>query len=171
MPSPLRLNEIPHDVHIFDDSGCKYYAASYSSEHAEDASNSTMALLDFKNPGDLIDWRIVNDGVMGGLSQGEIIMTEDHTAVFQGNLSLSNNGGFSSTRRSPRLYNLANHKGIVVHLKGDGKQYQLPLLTDDGFDGISYRHHFSTKRDEWITIFAAFGDFVPVFRVRVVKDV
>ena len=60
-----------------------------ASEHAEDALNSTMALLDFKNPGDLIDWRIVNDGVMGGLSQGEIIMTEDHTAVFQGNLSLS----------------------------------------------------------------------------------
>jgi len=142
-----------------------------ASEHAEDASNSTMALLDFKNPGDLIDWRIVNDGVMGGLSQGEIHMTEDHTAVFQGNLSLSNNGGFSSARTFPRLYNLANHKGIVVHLKGDGKQYQLRLRTDDGFDGISYRHNISTKRDEWITIFATFGNFVPVFRGRVMKDV
>lgn len=108
---------------------------------------------------------------MGGLSQGEIIMTEDHTAVFQGNLSLSNNGGFSSTRTSPRLYNLANHKGIVVHLKGDGRQYQLRLRADEGFDGISYRHHFSTKRDEWITIFATFEDFVPVFRGRVMKDV
>ena len=75
-----------------------------ASEHAEDTSNSTIALLDFKNPGDLIDWRIVNDGLMGGLSQGEIIMTEHHTAVFQGNLSLSNNGGFSSARTSTRLY-------------------------------------------------------------------
>ena len=142
-----------------------------ASEHAVDASNSTMALFDFKNPADLRDWRIVNDDVMGGLSQGEIIMTDDHTAVFQGNISLSNNGGFSSARTSPRLHNLANLKGIVVHLKGDGRQYQLRLRTDDAFDGISYRHHFSTKRDEWITIFAAFEDFVPVFRGRVMKDV
>lgn len=141
-----------------------------ASQHAEDASNNTMALFDFKNPNDLIDWRIINDGVMGGLSQGEITMTGDHTAVFQGNLSLSNNGGFSSTRTAPRLYNLLNYKGIVVHLKGDGKQYQLRLRTDDGFDGISYRYNFSTKRDEWITIFAAFRDFVPVFRGRVMKD-
>ena len=43
-----------------------------------------MDLFDFEKQGDLQEWRVVNDGVMGGLSRGEIIWTESSTAVFQG---------------------------------------------------------------------------------------
>ena len=47
---------------------------------------------------DRLEWRIVNDGVMGGLSKGNISFTDGGTMVFKGNLSLENNGGFSSVR-------------------------------------------------------------------------
>lgn len=144
---------------------------SLASEHSEYTTKSEMILFNFESPGDLNEWRIVNDGVMGGLSQSSITLTEDKTAVFQGTVSLENNGGFSSTRTSPRLYNLTNNKGIAVHFRGDGKGYQLRLRTDDRFDGISYRYHFNTKSNEWKTIRVAFEDFVPVFRGRVLKDV
>ena len=42
----------------------------------------------------LTDWHIDNDGVMGGLSHGYYTI-EDHKMVFNGTISLDNNGGFS----------------------------------------------------------------------------
>ena len=33
-------------------------------------------------------WRIVNDGVMGGLSSSNVIVNEDNKIVFKGNVSL-----------------------------------------------------------------------------------
>jgi hypothetical protein len=43
-------------------------------------------------------WRAINDGVMGGVSLGEIVAI-DNGLRFQGTLSLENNGGFASVRR------------------------------------------------------------------------
>ena len=148
-----------------------FMQSSLASEHSDITAKSEMILYNFENPDDLDEWRIVNDGVMGGLSQSIITLTENKTAVFQGTVSLENNGGFSSTRTSPRLYNLTDNMGIAVHFRGDGKSYQLRLRTDDRFDGVSYRYHFKTKSNEWTTISVAFEEFVPVFRGRVLKDV
>ena len=39
-------------------------------------------------------WRIVNDGVMGGLSSSKAIVKDDKI-IFNGNVSLENNGGFA----------------------------------------------------------------------------
>ena len=50
-------------------------------------NETAMVLFDFHKQDDVEDWRVVNDGVMGGLSRGEIIMTGSGTAVFQGILS------------------------------------------------------------------------------------
>ena len=40
-------------------------------------------------------WTIVNDGVMGGLSRSRILVSDERTVVFEGRLSLENNGGFA----------------------------------------------------------------------------
>ena len=40
------------------------------------------------------DWKVINDGVMGGLSKGNLEFTERNTMKFSGSLSLKNNGGF-----------------------------------------------------------------------------
>ena len=45
------------------------------------------------------NWGIVNDGVMGGISQSNIYLNEENNIIFAGNVSLENNGGFASIRR------------------------------------------------------------------------
>ena len=56
-------------------------------------------------------------------------------------------------------------------LRETGKKYQFRLRTDNRFDGISYRFHFETEVDKWITVRVPFADCVPVFRGRILKDV
>lgn len=127
-------------------------------------------VLDFSRAEDRESWYIVNDGVMGGISRSEIIFTEGGTAIFQGTVSLENNGGFASTRTAPRPYKLAAYSGLILQIRGDGKDYQLRLRTDDRFDGISYRYRFKTQSGETQSIKALFTDFEPVFRGRIVND-
>ena len=127
-------------------------------------------LIEFSNADEIENWRVINDGVMGGISQSEIVFNDKSTAIFQGTVSLENNGGFASTRTIPRSYNLDGYKGLLLRVKGDGKQYQLRLRTDERFDGISYRKHFVTEADVWMTIRMPFAEFVPVFRGRILKD-
>jgi NADH dehydrogenase [ubiquinone] 1 alpha subcomplex assembly factor 1 len=142
-----------------------------ATEGSENTIQNEIVLFNFQKSGELNDWLIVNDGVMGGLSQSEIVLSDNNTAVFQGTVSLENNGGFSSTRTSPRSYNLAGFDGISVRLKGDGKKYQFRLRTNDRFDGIAYRYHFKTDINKWIIIRVPFNECVPVFRGRVLDDV
>ena len=80
-------------------------------------------------------------------------------------------GGFTSTRTAPRSYGLDGYDGILLRVKGDGKNYQFRLRTDDRFDGTSYRYEFATEVNTWMTIAIPFQEFVPVFRGRILKDV
>lgn len=138
---------------------------------ATESSKSEIILFDFQQSDEVKKWLVVNDGVMGGLSQSEIILTGNNTAVFQGTVSLENNGGFTSTRTIPQLYNLAGYDGIILRLRGDGKKYQFRLRMDDRFDGISYRYHFKTNTDKWIIIRIPFSECDPVFRGRLLDGV
>jgi monofunctional biosynthetic peptidoglycan transglycosylase len=128
-------------------------------------------IFDFRNADEIEYWRIVNDGVMGGLSKSEIIYSDSNTAIFKGIVSLENNGGFASTRTIPRSYGLDNHNGILLRVKGDGKKYQFRLRTNDRFDGVSYRYQFATELNTWMIIDVPFHECVPVFRGRILKDV
>lgn len=130
-----------------------------------------LMVIDFKDVNEKGNWLIINDGVMGGLSNSEIVFKNSGTAVFKGTVSLENNGGFASTRSKTRLFNLSGYTGLYLLIKGDGKKYQLRLRTDERFDGISYRYVFSTEPETWITIRAPFSDFTPVFRGRILEDV
>ncbi len=55
-------------------------------------------LFDFGTLENMDDWLIVNDVVMGGLSKSRFILSDSNTAIFSGNVSLENKGGFASTR-------------------------------------------------------------------------
>ena len=46
----------------------------------------------------------MNDGVMGGVSDGRFRVTERQTLEFYGTLSLENNGGFASVSSCPRSF-------------------------------------------------------------------
>lgn len=142
---------------------------------AKDATGSMATkakiMYNFDSSKEIQRWRIVNDGVMGGLSKSQILLGDKNTAIFSGTVSLENNGGFASTRTIPRSYSLDGYEGILLRVKGDGKNYQFRLRTDDRFDGISYRHEFTTDDGNWVTIAIPFEEFAPTFRGRILDGV
>ena len=60
-------------------------------------SQSVDLLNPEKNIG-LDNWNIVNDDVMGGISTSYLSVSDGKSLIFNGNLSLENNGGFASSR-------------------------------------------------------------------------
>ena len=106
-------------------------------------------------------WQVVNDGVMGGLSQGNLRFSEEGTMVFSGNLSLENNGGFSTVRSGKVDFNLSNDLGLLIRVKGDGRTYEARVDSDARFRGmlVSFAGKFETKKDQWVTIKVPFSSF------------
>ena len=82
-------------------------ALSFAAENSENIVKNEIILFDFQQSDEVNNWLVVNDGVMGGLSQSEIVLTDSNTAVFRGTVSLENNGRFASTRTTPQSYKLA----------------------------------------------------------------
>ena len=120
-------------------------------------------VINFDKSDDSNDWLIINDGVMGGISESSFQFTKTGKGVFSGNVSLENNGGFASARLSPSQFDLSNSDGIRFRVKGDGKKYKITLKNDDKFNGFAYRVEFNTKKDEWLTLNAPFESFIPMF--------
>jgi len=103
-------------------------------------------------------WRIVNDGVMGGLSSSKTVIKDDKI-IFSGNVSLENNGGFASLRSPVKDYNFENFSGIEIKIKGDGKRYSISMKETTYFNGYFYTSSFETKKDEWIVAQIPFNQF------------
>jgi len=108
-------------------------------------------------------WRSVNDGVMGGRSAGGMVQS-DAGLKFTGRLSLENNGGFSSVRRSIKQ-DVSTATGVRVQVRGDGRDYQFRIRQNTGFDGVAWSAVFPST-SEWQQIDIAFDQFSPVFRGR-----
>ena len=58
----------------------------------------TATIFDFNKKADITNWTIVDDVVMGGRSSGNFYLNKEGNGVFEGRVSLENNGGFSSLR-------------------------------------------------------------------------
>ena len=112
-------------------------------------------------------WIIVNDGVMGGLSKGEMDMNEEGNGVFRGRVSLENNGGFSLARLSLDSVGVQGYDKVVLNVKGDGKRYQF-RLKNDKHQMHSYVKFFQTT-GEWEKIEIYFSDLTPTFRGRILN--
>ena len=83
--------------------------------------------MDFTNSNTIRDCWIVNDGVMGGVSQSSL--RQDVNGIFfEGQVSLENNGGFASMRSSAKFPQ--ETQLIELLAKGDGKRYKLVLRTE-----------------------------------------
>jgi monofunctional biosynthetic peptidoglycan transglycosylase len=136
----------------------------------EELNSSQKLLVDFNSEDERRNWRIINDGVMGGLSRSELSVKSESIAVFRGTISLENRGGFASVRTYPNDYNLSGFDGLAVRVKGDGKRYQLRVRMDNEFDGITYKAGFQTTPDQWMTVHMGFAEFAPSFHGRLVTD-
>lgn len=124
----------------------------------------TKDIFDFKKAQNLTAWRIVNDGVMGGVSTSELYRTDEKTGVFKGNVSLENYGGFAMIQCATALKNVKSHSKILLTIKGDGKNYQFRIKNDKG-NYYSYVQNFKTSGKEE-TIVLELSNFEPAFRGR-----
>ncbi len=130
-------------------------------------------IFDFTNPSAELRnvWGAVDDVVMGGVSASNMQLLEN-TAVFAGNVSTANSGGFASvrTKNFEPPFNLSGYEGVELRVKGDGQRYKLFLRTDQKWDGVGYSYSFDTVDNTWITVRVPFKDLVPVFRAKVLQD-
>jgi NADH dehydrogenase [ubiquinone] 1 alpha subcomplex assembly factor 1 len=111
-----------------------------------------VPLFAFASPDAAAAWQAVNDGVMGGVSDGRFRITERQTLEFYGTLSLENNGGFASVRSRPRTLGLQTGDTLVARVRGDGREYQLNLYASGRMMAFSYRAPVKTRAGEWIEV-------------------
>lgn len=86
---------------------------------------NTLIIFDFNTQSSISNWVIVDDLVMGGRSKGSFKLNDDGYGVFEGNISLEKNGGFSSLRYQFNKMDISKYKKIKFRVKGDGKKYNL----------------------------------------------
>ena len=127
-------------------------------------------LFDFTDPSAANAWHAIDDRVMGGISRSTLRHDPAGHAVFEGTVSLEQNGGFASVRSSPGERGLSGAGTCLIELRGDNKEFKLSLLTDDGFDSLNYQASFTPKGTDWQTLHLPLADFRASFRGREVTD-
>ena len=127
------------------------------------ASNS-IVLFDFNKSSNINSWFIVDDVVMGGRSAGNLELSNDGNGVFEGTVSLENNGGFSSVRHRFNSIDVTKVNTVAIKLKGDGSNYQFRIKNNSS-DYYSYIFEFKTSNN-WETIYIPLNEMYPSFRGR-----
>lgn len=135
------------------------------------AGGEMEPLFDFSAPGAAERWQAVNDGVMGGVSEGRFRMTAEGTLVFSGTLSLENNGGFASVRTKPTDFRLRGGDSLVVRVKGDGREYMLNAYPKNARMAFSWRAPLPTIDGEWTEVVIPLDSLVPTSFGREVKGI
>ena len=123
-----------------------------------------QVIFDFNKKSDLQDWIIVDDVVMGGRSFSTFKLSEDGFGIFEGNISIENNGGFSSLRYRFLKKTIKPYTQVKIRLRGDGKKYQFRIKANSA-DYFSYIAPFMTS-GEWQEIVIPLEDMYPSFRGR-----
>ncbi len=132
-----------------------------------------QVIFDFTKPHpDLANvWGSLDDVVMGGVSSSNFILLEK-SALFTGEVSTANAGGFVSvrTRNFEPALDLSAFTSISLQVKGDGQRYKFFLRDSTGWDSIAYGFSFDTVPEAWLTVTIPFSQFMPVFRARSVPS-
>jgi NADH dehydrogenase [ubiquinone] 1 alpha subcomplex assembly factor 1 len=123
-------------------------------------------LFDFTNPAAATAWHPIDDRVMGGLSRSALCFDPAGHAVFTGEVSLAQNGGFASVRSTPGNRGLPGATACLIDVRGDNKHFKLSLLTDDGFDSVNYQANFTPSGTDWQTFHLPITAFRASFRGR-----
>jgi len=107
-------------------------------------------------------WEYVADGVMGGVSAGQMTqeMVHGRMAVrLQGDVSLDNNGGFVQIATDLPDFDASGWDGITLDVCGNGEPYDIRLRTDQlTRPWQSFRAEF-TATAAWQSLRFPFADF------------
>lgn len=144
-------------------------------------ADQQILLIDDRSQNDLRalsgdQWQLVTDGVMGGISDGQLLTDEidDQPCVqLRGDVSLENNGGFIQATinlSAPLKKNLSGYSGLVIDVYGNDEDYNVHLRTTDlRLPWQSYRNTFHAKPG-WKTLYLPFSEFIP-YRVEMPLDI
>lgn len=122
----------------------------------------SMTLFEFSAESNIDNWQILDDVVMGGRSDGHFKINKDGHGEYTGNVSLENNGGFSSLRYYFETVDSSDYTKFKIRIKGDGKSYQFRVKSNR-YDRYSYIFKFETT-ENWQTIEIPFEDMYASFR-------
>ena len=102
-------------------------------------------------------WVAVNDGVMGGVSSGSMVV-KSGVATFAGRVRTENNGGFASVQSNTGVVGVsAQQSGFVARVRGDGRAYQFTVDTADGW----FWARIDPPKRSWTTIHIPFATLTP----------
>jgi hypothetical protein len=120
--------------------------------------------IDFTNTQTTAQMWVVNDGVMGGVSESRF-RHDAEGVMIEGRVSLENNGGFASVR-SAAAFGVGT-VALELKMKGDGKRYKFILRTDVSPRTPMYQADF-VAAEGWHTYQFVPSDFRASFRGRAV---
>ena len=135
-------------------------------------ADERLLIIDDRGSGDYatgqgVDWRLVTDNVMGGVSAGQLNAGEIDARPclrLRGNVSTENNGGFIQAAldlTTEQLRDASAYDGIVIDVHGNGESYNLHLRQDGlWLPWQAFRASFPTS-PEWRTRYLPFADFRP----------
>ncbi len=133
-----------------------------------ETSTAGIEMIDFTQASEHQKWSAINDNVMGGISTGGLIY-DGKQSLFKGDLSLENNGGFSSINRSLESLN-PTVNNVELSFVGDGRTYQLRFTTWKDSYRTNYKHSFETIQGEQLKKVFRLEDFQAVFRGRLLNN-
>lgn len=102
--------------------------------------------IDFGQGREGANWMVVNDGVMGGLSQGQGEVTGS-SIIFKGRISLENDGGFASLRCPWGEYDLSEHSHVKLRYRSEGVGFAMVLENSPRWYEVNYKMSLPVATD------------------------
>lgn len=133
-----------------------------TTQTSTDPIDGCRRLTDFD--GDVSNWFVVNDGVMGGRSNGALAFT-DSTMQFTGTV-VTDGGGFTSVRTSLGG-ELTGSTRLDLRVRTDARSYAVTLqdATLAGSRPVAHEAVLATDgsvdADGWLTVSLAYGELRP----------
>lgn len=134
------------------------------------ADNNSLVIEDFQSPDPSeysSEWRLVEDGVMGGVSKGDMewaVVQDKRCLRLTGVVSTQNNGGFIQLNRTvdkdlAKLF--PGYTGIELEVLGNNESYNVHLKQRGMF--LPWQSFRSTlvAKDEWQQVKVPFASFTP----------
>ena len=119
-------------------------------------------LFDFADHAAMRGWQVEDDIVMGGRSEGKLTRDPAGYLVFRGEVSLENDGGFSSIQNNFDPIDVSKYRHAIIRLKGDGKDYR--FIVEAEKDARHYYVAEFTTNGEWQDIKIPLRKMYPVRR-------
>ncbi|MEL6140340.1 MAG: CIA30 family protein [Bacteroidota bacterium] len=107
--------------------------------------------IDFGNNEGGMDWQVVNDGVMGGLSQGKAILS-DSSVIFAGTISLDNYGGFSTLRSPIQATDLSVYRTLKIRYRAEGQDFAIQLQRSTAFYNPYLKFPLPQTKGKWTSL-------------------